>query len=115
MTNRDLFLQHNRPLRIDAMGTAVLVKCLAGKVWLTSSGQAGDVFLQAGESFTLDGSGLTLIEGLGDARVVLQPPALPLLRWMRAIAITKGWFLLSSLHERMRTVRFPRWRNPLAG
>jgi hypothetical protein len=112
MTNRDLFLQHNRPLRIDAMGTAVLVKCLAGTVWLTSSGRAGDVFLKAGESFTLDGSGLTLIEGLGDARVVLQPPVS---RWMNAITVAKGWFLLSSLHERMRTVRFPRRRNPLAG
>ncbi len=112
MTNRELYLQHNRPLRIDATGAAVKVKCLTGTVWLTSSAQAGDVFLQAGESFTLDGSGLALIEGLGDARVVLQPPVS---RWMNAITVAKGWFLLSSLHERMRTVRFPRWRNPLAG
>lgn len=105
-------LQHNRPLRI-AGGTRV--ECIAGQVWLTSTGQAGDVFLHAGERFTVDGHGLALIEALGTARVVLHPPALPLLRWMRAIAIPKSWFLLSSLHERMRTVRFPRWRNPLAG
>ena len=112
MAKRELFLQHNRPMRIGTTGAAVMVRCLAGTVWLTSSRQAGDVFLQAGESFTLDGYGLTLVEGLGDARVVLEPP-LP--HWMNAITVAKRGFLLSSLHERMRTVRFPRWRNPLAG
>lgn len=112
MTNRELFLQHNRPLRIDAMGAAVLVKCLTGTVWLTSSKCAGDIFLRAGDRFVVEGSGLTLIEGMGSARVVLQPPVS---RWMSAIAVARSWFLLSSRHERMRTVRFPRWRNPLAG
>jgi hypothetical protein len=73
------------------------------------------VFLHAGGRFTVDGRGLALIEALGTARVVLQPPALPLLRWMRAIAIPKRWFLLSSLNERMRAMRFPRRRTPLAG
>jgi hypothetical protein len=53
-----------------------------------------------------------LVEGVGSARVVLQPPVS---RLMRAITVAKRQFLLSSLHERMRTVRFPRWRNPLAG
>lgn len=105
-------LQHNRPLQIAG---ATRIECIAGQVWLTSAGQAGDVFLHAGGRFTVDGRGLALIEALGTARVVLQPPALPLLRWMRAIAIPKRWFLLSSLNERMRAMRFPRRRTPLAG
>lgn len=106
---KTITLQHNRPLRIDG---AARIECIAGRVWLTSAGQAGDVFLRAGESFTVDGRGLALIEALGTARVVLQPPSLP---WMRAIAIPKRWFLLSSPHERMRAMRFPRRRTPLAG
>ncbi|MBA3033905.1 MAG: DUF2917 domain-containing protein [Gammaproteobacteria bacterium] len=112
MTTRELALQHNRPLRIEAIEGVVLVKCVAGTVWLTSADRPGDVFLRAGESLAVHGYGLTLIEALGAARVVLQPPR-P--HWMRAITVAKRMFLLSSLHERMRTVRFPRWRNPLAG
>jgi len=105
-------LQHNRPLRIVR---ATRIECIAGRVWLTSAGQAGDVFLRAGERFTVDGRGLALIEALGTARVVLQPPALPLLRWMRAIAIPKRWFLLSSPDGLLRAMRLPQRRTPLAG
>lgn len=109
MRTREIALQHNQALPIRG---AMTVECVAGTVWLTSADRAGDVFLHAGESFAAHGRGLMLIEALGAARVVLQPP---LSRWTRTIAVAKRCFLLSSPHERMRTMRFPRWRNHLAG
>lgn len=112
MTTRELALQHNRPLRIEASGGVVVVECVAGTVWLTSADRPGDVFLRAGESLAVHGQGLTLIEALGDARVVMQPP---LSYWMRAITVAKRLFLLSSPNGLLRALQYIRWRNPLAG
>lgn len=101
-------LQHNCPLRIDPAAGRVL-ECVAGTVWITASATAGDVFLRAGERQRLAG-GLTLVEALGAARIVLH--AAPTLRG-RIFAL--GAAVLSSIHERVRTMRFARRRTPLAG
>jgi len=100
-------LQHNRPVRIAG---AVRIECVAGVVWLTRTGGAGDVFLRAGEAYALGGHDVALAEALGGARIrLLRAPA----RWRGVLAAAAG--VLSSLHERMRTLRFDRRRTPLAG
>lgn len=99
-------LLHNRPLRIA--GT-VRIECVAGRIWLTQTGKAGDVFLRAGDSYALDWPDMALAEALGEARIVLYaaPSA-----WRRILAV--GAAVLSSSHERMRAMRLGRRRDPLA-
>lgn len=105
-----LTLQHNRPLRIAG---ALRIECVAGTVWLTRTGGAGDVFLRAGEAYALGRHDVALAEALGGARIrLLRAPS----RWCRVLAAATG--VLSSWHERMRTLRVVRWtgrRTPLAG
>jgi hypothetical protein len=100
-------LQHNRPLRIA--GTT-RIECIAGRVWLTQTGMAGDVFLHAGDSYALDWPDMALVEALGEARIILHVAPVA---WRRFFAA--GAAVLSSLHERMRAVRLTRRRTPLAG
>ncbi len=46
----------------DAEGTRVT--CISGALWITEDAREGDVILEAGEAFTIDRPGLTLIMGL---------------------------------------------------
>jgi hypothetical protein len=51
----------------DASGCTIT--CCAGMVWITREGDSRDIFLAAGQSFTIDGPGLALIhamEGMKD-------------------------------------------------
>lgn len=100
-------LHHNRPVRIAG---AARIECVAGVVWLTRTGGTGDVFLRAGEVYALGRHDVALAEALGGARIrLLRAPS----RWFRVLAAATG--VLSSWHERMRTLRFDRRRTPLAG
>jgi hypothetical protein len=86
------------------------IECIAGKVWLTRTNGSGDIFMCAGDAYALAGSEYALVEALGQARITLQTaPA----TGRRLFARVAG--VLSSLHERMRTLRFERRRTPLAG
>lgn len=111
MRTREITLHHNRPQRIA--GTATL-ECLAGRVWLTRTDAAGDVFLHAGDRYAFDWPDMVLVEALGrpdaTARLLLRRP-LPLPRRLW------GWagLVLSSMHERMRALRRVGRRGPLAG
>lgn len=65
-----LSLQHgvfqlgaDRPLAFRR-AKGVRVECLAGRIWLTLEGRAGDIVLGPGESWRLDSHGLALVEGL---------------------------------------------------
>ncbi len=103
-------LEHNRPVWIAG---AARIECVAGQVWLTRTGNgggSGDVFLRAGDSCALAWSERALMEALGQARVVLHAEPTP---GRRLFARAAG--VLSSFHERMRTLRFDRRRTPLAG
>lgn len=42
----------------------VLIKCLAGKVWLTIDGMTEDFVLVTGEQLLIQGDGLALLQGL---------------------------------------------------
>ena len=100
-------LENNHPVWIAG---ALRMECVAGRVWLTRTGGAGDLFLRAGEVIILAPADRVLAEGLGTARIALHPqPA----AWRHALAGMAG--VLSSWHERVRTVRFTRRRTPLAG
>lgn len=58
-----------------AAGTRIAVH--AGQVWITESGEPGDVFLSAGQSHVVAGAGRVVIEPLGpsaSATVGLTPP-----------------------------------------
>ncbi len=66
-------LAHRKILRLrDRDGDRV--ECLDGSVWITQDGDPRDVLLDAGETFTLDRSGTTIVYALADARVVVQAP-----------------------------------------
>ena len=103
-------LENDRPVWIAG---ALRIECVAGRVWLTRTGDMGDmgdIFLHAGDVMVLVPGDRVLAEGLGTAHVKL-------------IAVPSGWHdicrgalsVLSFSHERLRTVRFARRRTPLAG
>jgi hypothetical protein len=86
-------LPQGATLRIDN-GRAHVIDVFEGQVWLTLDGDARDLFLEAGESFTVEGHGLALLQALRDSRVLVSERAegaLPrpmnafaLHRWARA-------------------------------
>jgi hypothetical protein len=105
-----LTLEHNRPVRIAG---STRIECVAGRVWLTRTGGAGassDIFLRAGDAYQLAWPESALVEALGQARIMLHAEPST---GRRLIALVAG--VLSSLHERMRTLRLMRRRTPLAG
>ena len=54
----------------DAEGTRVT--CISGALWITEDAREGDVILEAGDAFTIDRPGLTLIMGLLPASLHLS-------------------------------------------
>jgi hypothetical protein len=67
-------LPRDRTLRI-ADGRAHVVAVFEGQVWLTHDGDSRDVFLEAGDSFTFDRPGVTLVQAMRDARLLVSDPA----------------------------------------
>lgn len=71
----EFVLKENHPLAaVHARG--VCIRCTEGRIWITVSGQAEDIFLDAGESWICDGDGLLLIDALDRAQVVIEAPRL---------------------------------------
>ena len=64
-------LPSNQTLRI-ADGKAHVISVFEGQVWLTQDGDQRDVFLEAGDSFSFDDRGLTLVQALRDTRLVVS-------------------------------------------
>lgn len=70
----EFVLNENHPLAArHARG--VVIRCMAGRVWITLTGHADDVFLAAGESWICVGDGLLLIDALNRAQVLIEAPA----------------------------------------
>jgi hypothetical protein len=67
-------LPRDYTLRI-ADGRAHVVAVFEGQVWLTQDGDLRDVFLEAGESFGFESSGVTLVQAMRDARLLVSEPA----------------------------------------
>lgn len=66
----ELILRAERPLRLTGC-CDLPVRCRSGRVWITAPGQADDIFLHAGQTWTVPTDGLVLIEAEGSASVAL--------------------------------------------
>lgn len=66
-------IAENASLRV-LEGQGLRLLCLTGRVWITQENDARDIFLAAGESFTVDHSGLTVIGAVGEAAIVAFDP-----------------------------------------
>ena len=65
-------LARNSMLRIrDGRGTTIAVQ--AGGVWITQSKDQRDYFVGAGQSFTVDRNGLTLIAAIARSMLRIEP------------------------------------------
>lgn len=64
-------LAPGRPLRLTG-GRGRQVACEGGCVWITAPGEVDDVFLHAGQCWTVPVNGLVLIEAEGSAVVRLD-------------------------------------------
>lgn len=69
----EICLQNNQPVSMsDARDLRII--CTDGKVWVTEAEEAGDVFLSAGQSYQVGGTGLVLVESLGAGKIRLVTP-----------------------------------------
>lgn len=59
----ELLLSPNRPIRIDGAGGRI-VRCIAGRVWLTATGCGDDVFLGPGDVWHISRNDGILVEGI---------------------------------------------------
>jgi Protein of unknown function (DUF2917) len=57
-------------------GQGLVVRCLAGALWITQAGDTDDIVLKAGQCFVLDRPGLALVTApVGSATVVIEHPS----------------------------------------
>jgi hypothetical protein len=64
-------LAPGRPLRLRR-SRGRRVACERGCVWITAPGEASDIFLHAGQHWTIPANGLVLVEAEGSAVVTLD-------------------------------------------
>lgn len=60
----------------DAKG--VRIECIRGRIWVTEEGCAGDIVLEAGQSYETSRGGVAVVQGLRQAVVALRAPAVQL-------------------------------------
>jgi len=53
-------------------GQPHVIDVFQGQVWITQDGDPRDIILEAGESFRVEGNGLTLVQAFKDARVLVS-------------------------------------------
>jgi Protein of unknown function (DUF2917) len=57
-------------------GRGLVVRCLAGALWITQDGDTDDIVINAGQCFVLDQPGLALVSSpVGSATVVIEQPS----------------------------------------
>jgi Protein of unknown function (DUF2917) len=59
----------------DAMGTRI--DCLRGRIWITERGCAGDIVLEAGQSYEISRGSVAVVQALREALVAFCAPAVP--------------------------------------
>jgi hypothetical protein len=71
---KHMFLEPGKTFAVPTVAGA-RVRVVDGKVWATTSNSPDDVWLGAGEEYTVPSPGLTVIESIGRSTVELIPPA----------------------------------------
>lgn len=68
----EIYLDGMELLKFEFGQPGTCVMCITGILWLTQQGDPRDHILNAGQSFTLDQSGMVLVQGLpyGKARIL---------------------------------------------
>ena len=56
-------------------GHGVRIDCLRGRIWITDRACAGDIVLEAGESYDVSAGGDAVVQALGAAMVAHWTPA----------------------------------------
>ncbi len=79
----EICLAENAPIRLQS-ARGVRVTCTAGVVWLTVEGEAGDIFLRAGQVYVVRGRGLALLEAIEHGRVRFAREPSSLRSWLRS-------------------------------
>ena len=91
LCGREIRLNDNQPITARrARGLRIV--CSSGVIWITVDGEAGDTYLRPGESHTLRGNGLALIESIGAGSIRLdKAPPFPSLQRIGHAAL--GWIM----------------------
>lgn len=80
---------------VDAAGT--VAKVVSGRLWITLENDRRDIFLAAGDSWTIDRDGLTLVQAEERATLVLTDARKRRAAWRSRIAKSIArWFTRSS-------------------
>ena len=75
LNQNGICLKRNQLLKLRG-GIGHAIVCYSGGVWLTQDGDERDIFLKAGQSFTLDRDGPALVQAFEPAAItILQPEA----------------------------------------
>jgi hypothetical protein len=73
----------------DAIGTRI--DCLSGRIWITEQGCAGDVVLEAGQSYAIWRGGVAVVQALREAIVALRAPAVSQFAPRLAARVERPW------------------------
>lgn len=89
-----LFLTVEHPLGI-AGGVGARIRVIEGRIWLTEEDCLEDVFLGAGESYTLKNPGRVVIDSDDAARVLVEAPVSVNAEQSFATRVSDGWRALA--------------------
>jgi hypothetical protein len=73
LNQNSICLKRNQLLKLRG-GIGHAIVCDSGGVWLTQDGDQRDIFLKAGESFTLDRDGPALVQAFDPAAITIRQP-----------------------------------------
>ena len=69
----EIRLADNSPISLrDARGQRIA--CTAGTIWITLTGETGDIFLSVGEAYVVPGNGLAIVESIGSGGFRIGKP-----------------------------------------
>lgn len=75
-------------------GVGATIACRDGSVWITQDSDPRDVLLRAGDAFTLNRTGLAIIEALDTARIHLEKPRVreQAAAWWRGYTFARSFY-----------------------
>lgn len=69
----EVCLSDSRPVSLR-QARGLRVTCTAGIVWITVTGESGDIFLTPGQCHQISRNGLVIIESIGSGKIRLNKP-----------------------------------------